>query len=245
MRNENARIDVPMSWSVTSPRSWRSSSPRNDADITSVRSRETRTCHVQCRDGVIASLLQFSSNRTRRARRSRTCRSRRSRRTATSRRRTRSRRTSRTSNRPATRRRSPTRPSTRSASGACCSPRRRRTSWSGASVSSVTWARPSASIWRPSYGSRLPRWRSGSRITGTRRRGRRASGSRLAAAVARRDGSPCRCWWGTANLASRSWWNRRRIPVAARSTCHTCTRSTGGRNADAAPPERPPEWYPR
>ncbi|EDL95116.1 rCG27595, isoform CRA_b [Rattus norvegicus] len=56
----------------------------------------------------------------------------------------------------------------RSGSAECSSPKRRPTSWSGASGSSGTCRRPSASTWPASSVSRPRRSRSGSKTIATR-----------------------------------------------------------------------------
>lgn len=121
----------------------------------------------------------------------------------------------------------PTRPSTKSGRGGCCSPRRRRSSSRDVSVSRNTWAPPRGSIWPRLFGSPPPRWRSGSRTTGTRRKGRRR---RRAEAGVHLEGSLYRCWSRMESPASPSWWNLPRIRPRARYLCRpTCRNLIGGK----------------
>lgn len=168
--------------------------------------------------------FQCCSNQTRPARPSRIYRSHRNRRPATSARR-KSRLTSRTSSRRT--RPNPTRPSTKSGRGGCCSPRRRRSSSRDVSASRNTWAPRRGSTWPRLFGWPPPRWRSGSRTTGTRRKGRPR---RRAGADVRREGSLYRCWSRTGSPASRSWWSLPRIRPRARFLCRrTCRNRIGGK----------------
>lgn len=168
--------------------------------------------------------MQCCSNQTRPAQPSRIYRSHRSRRPTTSAKR-KSQWSSRTSSRRT--RSNPTRPSTKSGRGECCSPRRRRSSSRDVSANRNTWALPRGSIWPRLFGWPLPKWRSGSRITGTRRKERRR---RRVEAGVHLEGSLYRCWSRMESPASRSWWNLPRIRPRARFLCRrTCRNLIGGK----------------
>lgn len=192
-----------------------------------LRSPRNNVTNILCTYNIIKlEKFQCCSNQTRPARPSRICRSHRSRRRTTSAKR-KSRPSSRTSSRRT--RSNPTRRSTKSGRGECCSPRRRRSSSRDVSASRNTWAHPRGSIWPRLYGWPPPRWRSGSRITGTRRRERRL---RRAEAVVRPEGSLYRCWSRMGNHASRSWWSLPRIRPRARYLCRLTYRNLIGGKMD-------------
>lgn len=118
--------------------------------------------------------------------------------------------------------RNPTR-ARRARNAGCCSPRPRRWSWSGASVSSATCrarrgsSSPGSSAWPPH------RWRSGSRITATRWRG---AGLKADCRRWRCHSLPCyagswfRSWSGTGNLFTLAYWTRKKRAVCRRLQQH-------------------------
>ena len=100
-------------------------------------------------------------------------------------------------------------------SGACCSPRRRPSSWSVASGSSATCPPRRGSTWPGWSASPRTRWRSGSRTTATRWSEPGPSAAWRRCSCCRAAGSPSRYWCRTGSPATGTW----RVPSGPASAC--------------------------